>query len=191
MNGDDFSGSVDLETRTGDDMYMRRTAIFSKCGHYRYALGRMWTPIADHDIRKVLVVVGLNPSTANESEDDPTIRRCMDYARRWGHHGLTMLNLFAYRATDPRQLLTQLANGGDIIGGDAQEAALRVFTENRRVLCAWGVHGHIADRSDHVTKKLRELGCELVHLGLTKGGLPKHPLYLRGDLLPQPWEPSR
>lgn len=169
---------------------VRQLAIFSTCGKYRYALGRMWTPATHHDRTKVLVVIGLNPSTADERQDDPTIRRCISFAKAWGHHGLTMLNLFAFRATDPKDMKAAIANGLDAYGGPAQEEALRVFTEKRRVLCAWGANVDdrtLAGHAKPVVAMVRLLGRELVHLGLTDAGHPKHPLYLKGDLQPTRW----
>lgn len=175
-------------TKQHDEGGLRSTAIFSTCGRYRYVLSRMWEPPDTHDPSKVLVVIGLNPSTATELEDDPTIRRCIDYAERWGHHGLTMLNLFAYRATDPRKLRAFCNEGGDIVGGEPQETALELITGfGRRVLCAWGVHGHLFNRAAYVREMLAANGRDLVHLGLTKAGFPKHPLYLKADLQPEPW----
>jgi hypothetical protein len=77
-----------------------RAAVLSECGRYRYVLTRTW----DHDLA-ACAFIGLNPSTADAHEDDPTIRRCIRFARDWGHGGLIMLNLFAWRSTDPRGLL--------------------------------------------------------------------------------------
>src|SRR5207249_5914720 len=76
---------------------MHRQTILSPCRQYRYVLWREW----DKTNASYVLFVGLNPSTADETEDDPTIRRCMNYAKRWGYGALCMVNLFAYRATDP------------------------------------------------------------------------------------------
>lgn len=186
MSSDEFGGFPDAIVREHTtEEGVRQTAVFSSCMKYRYALGRMWTPVERHDPTQVLVVIGLNPSTATEQVDDPTIRRCIDYAERWGHHGLTMLNLFAYRATDPKELYRALDRGEDIIGGVRQEAALKTLTGNgRTVLCAWGVHGAINARGWDVMQMLGELGRKMVCLGTTQSGAPKHPLYLKADLLP-------
>lgn len=151
---------------------LRTSAGFSDDRVYRYWLTRTWD-----DATPPLVVIGLNPSTADETQDDPTIRRCIGYARAWGHGGLVMLNLFAFRATDPRDMKRAF----DPVGR-ANDATLRVATEGRRVLCAWGAHGTYIDRASVVCEMLatRELVC----LGTTKDGQPKHPLYLRADALP-------
>lgn len=179
---DEFNGAADVDVRINATNELRMTAVFSRCGAYRFALGRMWTPLEQHDITKVLVVIGLNPSTATEIEDDPTIRRCVGFAKAWGHHGLTMLNLFAYRATDPKDMLHAHAEGIDIFGGMGQATALDVFTRDRRVLCAWGAGGKILNRGAEMLQVLRVR--QLVHLGLTKDGYPRHPLYVRGDTAP-------
>lgn len=164
-------------------------AILSPCRTYRYALWRTWAPGTP------LVVIGLNPSTADETEDDATIRRCVGYARREGAGGLWMLNLFALRSTDPRAL----AAARDPIGPENNDH-LDEATRGRRVLCAWGAFdftrfagrgftssrfgagrdlGVVAERARRVIALLA--GRDLVHLGLTKNGRPKHPLYLRAD----------
>lgn len=178
------TADLSLRSHTRPDGW-QQTAVFSSCQKFRYALTRMWMPLDDHDPDQVLVVIGLNPSTATEEVDDPTIRRCIDFARRWDKHGLVMLNLFALRSTDPRELYRALDRGEDIIGGKAQEAALDVLTEGRRVLCAWGAHGALNARSFEVAGRLHQLGRELVCLGRTKDGEPRHPLYLRADTTPE------
>lgn len=139
---------------------------------YRYWLSRVWDESLPH-----LTVIGLNPSTADETVDDPTIRRCLGYAKSWGLGGLTMLNLFAYRATDPREMKA----ASDPVGPD-NDAFLRLYTEGV-ILAAWGAHGAYRGRGDEVRRILsnRPLHC----LGVTNAGQPKHPLYLRADLEPK------
>ncbi len=154
-----------------------RGATFSPCRAYRYTLTRTWGGTLP------LVVIGLNPSTADESLDDPTIRRCMAFARSWGHGGLVMLNLFAFRSTDPKGLE---APGLEPVGEDNDRTIVEE-TKGRRVLCAWGVHGALFGRAQGVSALLRAHGRELVALGLTKEGHPRHPLYVRGDTLPVPF----
>lgn len=179
-----FTALTGLAVRARITADMRKSAVFSEDMQFRYALGRMWTPEDKHESSKVLAVIGLNPSTATEEVDDPTIRRCIAFAKAWGHHGLVMLNLFAYRATDPRELRRRLDVGADIIGGTAQEAALEILTGGRRVLCAWGAHGALCARDHDVTQMLHRRGRDLVCLGTTLAGSPKHPLYLRADTQP-------
>lgn len=154
----------------GDEIM--RAAGFSGCRTWRYWLARTWA--VD---RAPLVVIGLNPSTADETADDPTIRRCIDFARRWGHGGLTMLNLFAFRSTDPRGLRRAF----DPVGPQ-NDTVLRSATEGRRVLCAWGAHGSYMDRNAVVAELLADR--DLVCLGQTKDGHPRHPLYMRADTPP-------
>jgi hypothetical protein len=151
-------------------------ATFSDCRAYRYALLRQWDASLP-----LLVVIGLNPSTADETVDDPTIRRCVDYATRWGMGGLRMLNLFAYRATEPRDMKRAF----DPVGRQ-NDTFLRALTfDVPRVLCAWGAHGSYMDRDRAVLSLLRDR--PLYALKVTKGGHPGHPLYLRADLTPEPF----
>lgn len=138
-------------------------------------LTRIWDPT-----RPSLVVIGLNPSAADETKDDPTVRRCQGYARLWGFGGLVMLNLFAYRATNPADLKAT----GDPVG-PINDAALRRETAGRRVLAAWGVHGAYRDRAPAVLRLLA--GRDVVCLARTKAGFPRHPLYCRADWLPTPY----
>lgn len=161
-----------------------RAAGFSPDRTYRYWLFRGWgnTAAKPWTEDRALVVIGLNPSTADETHDDPTIRRCMSFARRWGHGGLVMLNLFAFRSPAPEGLLSTV----DPIGS-ANDQTLTEWTHGRRVLCAWGVPGAINGRGAIVAKLLRALGRDLICLGLTKDGHPKHPLYLKADTKPVPF----
>lgn len=147
-------------------------AIFSPDERYRYLLTRKWDATG-----KMLPVIGLNPSTATHEIDDPTIRRCIGFAKAWGYGGLVMLNLFAFRATDPKTMIAHLDAGGDIVG-PANDAVLAQYaTPEREILCAWGVHGDIEARGFAVTQALGAVAA-LQCLGKTKGGCPKHPLYL-------------
>lgn len=167
---------------------MNHAAIFSPCRTWRYSLTREW----EKD-RGRLVVIGLNPSTADETQDDPTIRRCIGYAKRWHYGALLMLNLFAFRATDPRDMKA----AADPVGPDNDEFLTVCTVGEPTVLCAWGAHGAFRDRGLAVVQALtlgtRERGVgaprNLFVLGTTKAGQPKHPLYLRADLEPRPWSP--
>jgi len=154
-----------------------RSAVFSPCRTWRYSIYRIWD-----ETKPLLAVVGLNPSTADETLDDPTIRRCIRFARDWGYGGLVMLNLFAFRSTDP----AGLRSAQDPIGPDNDQHLLKE-TEGRRALCAWGTHGVLQGRGATVAALLKTVGRELVCLGRTKGGHPKHPLYIRADQQPEPW----
>lgn len=155
-------------------------AVFSKCRRYRYELGRL----TGGDMKAgACLFVMLNPSTADAFQLDPTVRRCLGYATRWGYGSLLVANLFAWRSTDPRAL--ELAD--DPIGPENDEAIVRLARSAARVVCAWGTWGEFEDRGDYVLARLRREGVALHALGFTKDGHPKHPLYLRRDAVPQPF----
>jgi hypothetical protein len=141
------------------------TADISRCGRYRYSLTRVWNLGLP-----TVVFIGLNPSTADATADDPTIRRCMGFARAWRFGGLIVVNLFAYRATDPRILRSVDDPIGSRNNGTIQAHCLSA----QRIVAAWGIHGSLADRAQHVLRFLHQPYC----LGVTKRGSPRHPLYL-------------
>ena len=153
------------------------SAVISDCGRFRYRLTRRWDETA-----AVATFVMLNPSTADAVQDDPTIRRCIGFARSWGCGGLSVVNLYAYRATRPTDLWTV----ADPVGPDNDVHLRRAFEEAHAsggpVVAAWGGRA----RTDRVEVVLRLAGSMQV-LALTKGGQPRHPLYLRGDLQPFDW----
>jgi len=122
----------------------------------------------------------LNPSTADASQEDPTIRRCVGFARSWGYGALAIVNLFALRSTDPRALYAHATPVGE--RNDAFIAAQATISD--LVIAAWGVHGAHQDRGAAVLRMLRR-EVKVRCIGVTKDGHPKHPLYLRGDLQPQ------
>lgn len=123
--------------------------------------------------------VGLNPSTADEVEDDPTIRRCIQYAKDWGYGALCMTNIFAFRHTDPVVMKAQ----GDPVGPENDTALLHLAKDPGVVVAAWGNHGSHLGRGKHVTEMLANLTC----LRRTKKGHPGHPLYLPKFLTPIPY----
>lgn len=157
---------------------MRREALLSPCGEYRYHLLREW----DATKPRVLFVM-LNPSTADALLDDPTIRRCMGFARGWGMGGIEVVNLFALRATNPEALWDRLENERSIANGDhVREAVLRAIQATGSVIvAAWGAHAS-AERGV-VQEFLRSVpvGARVMCLGKTRGGAPKHPLYLAAN----------
>ena len=124
------------------------------------------------------VFVGLNPSTADETQDDPTIRRCMGFAEAWGFSGMAMVNLFAVRATDPRDMLSH----PEPVGPD-NDMWLRETCTGSTVIAVWGTRGDHLGRSGSVAHAIPGLWC----LGFTKAGCPKHPLYLPKDTKPVPY----
>ncbi len=123
--------------------------------------------------------VGLNPSTADEMQDDPTIRRCIAFAMAWGYSGLCMTNLFAFRATDP----TDMLRATDPIGPQNDQVLRERAGRAGVVVAAWGVHGTHKNRAWAVRMMLPQLHC----LRLTKDGHPGHPLYLPKTLVPVEW----
>lgn len=158
-------------------------AKFSPCRAYRYELFRKVSGNGD----RTLVVVMLNPSTADETKDDPTIRRVIGFARSWGFYAVKVLNLFAIRATDPKEMLA----ASDPIGpendkwlADALESAKAAGVP---VLAAWGAHGGHRGRDFHVMHKLVD-GVDWQYLGRTHAGHPKHPLYIPKNMTMQPIE---
>tara|TARA_R100001086_G_scaffold245787_3_gene177160 strand:+ start:3067 stop:3570 length:504 start_codon:yes stop_codon:yes gene_type:complete len=155
-------------------------ATLSPCRTYRYSLHRLWKLNAGN-----LLVIGLNPSTADENTDDPTVRRCIGFARSWGFGSLTMANLFAYRSTNPEGLRVP----EDPVGPENDWWLVHLARASACVVCAWGAVGALNGRSTDVRALFRTELPELTlcHLGLTKSGQPRHPLYLRRDLRPQPW----
>lgn len=151
-----------------------RETIFSPCRAYRYVLWREW----DMCNPTYLQVIGLNPSTADETNDDPTIRRCIDFAKRWGYGALCMTNLFAYRATKPADLWK-----ADDPFGPANDAHIVAIAQHAGlVLAAWGAYAHYVWRGKQVWQSL--LPHQLFCLGRTKNGSPRHPLYVRKDVEP-------
>jgi hypothetical protein len=163
------------------DLLTRKTARISKCGTYRYRLTRCWGDAP------MLPFVMLNPSTADADLDDPTIRRCMSFARREKMGGIVVSNLYALRATDPQRL----KEVNDPFGPGNQDALSEIGTDavayNVPIVCAWGAHGTLLS-TYQACDDLKKHGARLVCLGKTKEGFPRHPLYVRGDqpLIPFP-----
>jgi len=155
------------------------TAWFSEDQAYRYLLTR-WLG----DEPKVMTWIMLNPSTADAFTDDPTIRRCIRFARREGCGTIRVVNLFAYRATDPRELS---APGRDPVGPD-NDRFLDEHTQASLVVAAWGAGGTLNGRAREVGGRLAAAGTRLNCLGVTKDGHPRHPLYVRSDAPLIPWE---
>lgn len=152
-------------------------AVFSPCRTWRYRLWRTWNPGKSY-----AMFLMLNPSTADELTNDPTVARCQQYALRWGYGGLYVCNLFAYRATDPDDMKT----APDPVGPENDSAILETAMAAGAVVCAWGNHGAYQNRAAVVVDILRQSGVTLRCLRVTKAGAPQHPLYLRSDLTPIP-----
>jgi hypothetical protein len=149
-------------------------ATFSPCRQWRYTLTRRWAagPAA--------AFILLNPSTADETLDDPTIRRCIGYAKAWGAGGLILGNIFAWRSTDPRALYDLV----DPVGPDNDEALRTIAATVGAVVCGWGAHGALRGRGADVLDIIRSAGATPMALRRTAAGYPGHPLYLPGSALP-------
>lgn len=143
-------------------------AVFSDDRVYRYELRRCW---ADGEL---VLWVMLNPSTADEVDDDPTVRRCIGFSRRWGYGGLVVCNLFGLRSTDPK-MLKQV---DDPAGPTNTETILRAAAECKQTVCGWGVHGAMGDAGTKMLRTLRKAGVIPHCLGVTRDGHPRHPLYV-------------
>lgn len=156
------------------------TAVYSDCETYRYSLTRVWDPAGS----RVLFVM-LNPSKATEVDNDPTVERCERRARALGFGAFQVANIFAFRETDPK-LMRQAA---DPVGPENDRILRDGVAWADRVIAAWGTHGAHLARGADVTRLLRSLATPVYHLGLSKAGHPKHPLYISYSQQPEIWTP--
>lgn len=154
-------------------------ALYSDCERYRYLLTRTW----DEGGRKALFIM-LNPSTATEVQNDPTVERCERRARALGFGAFRVTNIFAYRATDPKVMRAQ----ADPVGPENDAAILQSLPWADQIVCAWGSHGAHLARGDAVAALLRATSKPLWHLGLTQACAPKHPLYIGYDVQLVLWD---
>jgi len=154
-------------------------ALYSDCEKYRYELTRVW----ETNGRKALFVM-LNPSTATEIQNDPTVERCERRARALEFGAFRVCNIFAYRATDPRDMREQ----DDPVGPENDVAILRACDWADQIVCAWGTHGEHLARGPEMEQILRAQPKKLFHLGLSQKGHPKHPLYIAYAVKPMVWE---
>lgn len=162
-------------------MDIRRDAVLSPCGQYRYRLTRTWDDRCRH-----LLFIMLNPSTADALVDDATIRVCMGRAMRMVCGGITVVNLFAYRATQPHEMLL----AADPVGPDNNEHILRALSEEpKRVIAAWGANGGHRGRAASVKQLCGLHRTPLYCLGTTQDGSPRHPLRIAYSVEPQVWAP--
>ena len=151
-----------------------KSAVFSPCRKYRYSLSRTW------DInQKIILFIGLNPSTANETHDDPTIRRCLLYSSIWGFGGLIIVNLFAFRATLPKDLI----NSKHPVGRDNNQFIIHAHKEASMTIAAWGNDGDLYNRDQEVLEIISNPMC----LKVNKTGQPAHPLYQKKDIKQKPY----
>lgn len=160
------------------------TARISDCGLYRYILSRRWESLFSDDI---IGWIMLNPSTATAETNDPTIRRCINFAKGWGCGGIDVVNLFSYRATRPADLEAKAADSFDVIGPSNDEAIMHMLLNRRIIIAAWGGHKIFEDRKRKVCKMASDIGVKLMCMGTTEDGSPKHPLYLPNDTVAIPY----
>ena len=146
-----------------------KNATISDCQKYRYALSRTW----DCKERAVLFIA-LNPSTADEKNDDPTIRRCIDYAKNWGYGILLVANLFAYRTKNPEKL-RYVKNP---VGNDNDQHIIKLSKKANLIVAAWGNEGSLFNRDKEVVRLIPNLMC----LKVNKSGQPAHPLYQKNGI---------
>ena len=160
---------------------IERSAEISACGRYRYRLWRKW----DESDRRPILWVMLNPSTADGNVDDRTISRCIDFSRRFGYGAMWVGNMYAYRSTDPRELVRL-----DLLTAYGPHN-LRHLTEmaqaSDRVVVAWGSNMMARGESQHFTRRMLERERRLWCLGKTNGGAPRHPLYVPKETQLEPW----
>lgn len=145
------------------------SAQFSPDRRHRYALWRTWD-----QSKEIAMFIGLNPSTADEVKNDPTVTRCINYAKKWRCGGIIMSNIFAYRATDPKIM----KSAADPVGPENDEWLLKLADEADLIVAVWGNHGNFIKRGETVVKLLNK--SELHCLDINKTGHPKHPLYCSG-----------
>ena len=157
---------------------MNTGAIFSDCRNYRYVLWRVWD-----EKRPTVLFIGLNPSAADEQYNDPTIRRCLDFAKSWGYGGFYITNLFAYRHKDP----ASLKKAKNPRGIDNDHYIKKYANICEKTVLIWGNHGTHQNRHLEVLDLLDEAWC----LKINKTGHPAHPLYLKKGTSLIPFEENK
>jgi len=147
---------------------IKKSAVFSPCRKYRYSLTRSWNSAEGY-----VLFIGLNPSIADEIIDDPTLIRCINFAKDWGYGGLIMVNLFAYMSTHPKDLKKAKLP----IGKNNNKHILKNHQKSQLTIAAWGNDGHFLKRDKEVLKIINNPMC----LNINKSGQPAHPLYQKKD----------
>ena len=158
--------------------FSKSGAFFSDCRKYRYALWRMW-----NEHMPIAMIIGLNPSTADQTRNDPTITRCINFSRSWGYGGVCVTNLFGFRATAP----TELKAHHEPIGKENDAWIHEMAKRAEITVAAWGNHGKFLNRSLEILPSLDQLHC----IKMNKSGEPGHPLYLKAELKPVPMLPRQ
>lgn len=176
------------------DLLPVRRTILSACRQYRYTLWREWKTQTDllnpptsrsgrWPDHSYAMFIGLNPSTADETKDDPTIRKCVGFAKRWGFAGLCMTNLFAWRATKPEDMKRAENPSGE----DNQHHILQCASTARIIIAAWGKNGSYRNQDLTVMQWLGSIGTKLHCLRTNGDGSPEHPLYVPYEVTPKPY----
>ncbi len=156
------------------------SALISKCGQYRYLLTREFQDVS-WTTHKVVFVM-LNPSTADAEQDDPTIRKCLKFARALGYAGIVVANLYALRSTDPKQLWKH----PEPVGYENDGILRGLAHKHLDIVCAWGNNAK-PDRVKKFYEFMTSYDAHLLCLGTNKNGSPRHPLYLKDDTRLSPW----
>lgn len=174
------------------DRPLLRFHAFSDDRVYRYTLWRDWSDDSleleereGNHSHQFVQFIGLNPSTADETRDDNTLRKCIGFAKRWGYGALCMTNLFAFRATNPKDML----KAADPIGTGNTGHILRCAREAGIVIAAWGVKGEYKAQDLAILVALRDIGVTLKCLRMNDDGTPEHPLYVPYNVKPVDWTP--
>ncbi len=168
-----------FHVRQVEQAILVKGATLDPSGVYRYQLWRVW----DESKPRVLFVM-LNPSTADAEQDDPTIRKCIAYAKAWEYGSLEVVNLFALRSTSPALIYEH----EDPKGAENDPYILESAYRSQLVIAAWGVHGEHRQRDRYIGALFSLHAIPLHCLGTTKNGLPRHPLYLKSDIQLSPFK---
>lgn len=155
---------------------VERSATFSRCQQYRYTLWRDWRDLLTP--AGYVMFIGLNPSTADDFQDDPTIRRCIRFTTSWGYGAMCMTNAFAFRTKSPKVMKKQT----DPVGADNDKHLMNIAADAAIIVAAWGADGCFMGRDQQIREMFRG---RLHYLDLTDAGQPRHPLYLKKSLTPQ------
>jgi len=154
---------------------MIKGAIIDETKKYRYSLWRIW----DESKPKITFIM-LNGSTADAENDDPTLRRCIGFAQKWGYGSLEVVNLFGFRTTLPSELKSELYP----VGEENEKYIIASLRDADKVILAWGAHGKYMKQDQNVERLLKQYRPNTYCLGMTSEGYPKHPLYLKNDTVP-------
>ncbi|MGC1308647.1 MAG: DUF1643 domain-containing protein [Phormidesmis sp.] len=158
--------------KAAEKAVIERTAVFDRSQNYRYWLGRRWQKGGAQ-----VAFVMLNPSRADDTHDDPTLRACIQFAQRWEYSALSVVNLFGYRTPHP----AMLKKADNPVGPQNDEYVLKAVTEAQQVVLAWGNWGSLGGRDRAILTLLRPHQPKLTYLQMNRSGQPRHPLYISRD----------